>query len=149
MKLPTALKADNSWCRSHLLRWPTLCLWNGFSLNKSTSYLSLCLSLNSFCDEASRTWASLSPETKCVVSVKRPWVQVPVWVLAGFGSRHVGSSPTWVTQFHVLWAILANYWTWGGSCENPQICSCWSEVWVAQALWLPSEVGAVLWDWAL
>ena len=26
-----------------------------FSLNKSTSYLSLCLSLNSFCDEASRT----------------------------------------------------------------------------------------------
>ena len=36
-----------------------------FSLNKSTSYLSLCLSLNSFCIETSRTWASLSLETKC------------------------------------------------------------------------------------
>ena len=27
-----------------------------FSMNKSTSYLSLCLSLDSFCDETSRTW---------------------------------------------------------------------------------------------
>ena len=33
-------------------------------LNKSTSYLSLCLSMNSFCDETSRTWASLDPETR-------------------------------------------------------------------------------------
>ena len=38
------------------------------SLNKSTSYLSLCLSLNSVCDETYRTWASLSPETRCVIS---------------------------------------------------------------------------------
>ena len=37
-----------------------------FSLyvNKSTSYLSLCLSPNSFCNETSRTWASLGPETR-------------------------------------------------------------------------------------
>ena len=34
------------------------------------------LFLNSFCDETLRTWAPLSPETKCVISVKRPWVQV-------------------------------------------------------------------------
>ena len=34
------------------------------NLNKSTSYLSLCLSLNSFCNEASRTRASLGPETR-------------------------------------------------------------------------------------
>ena len=40
-------------------------------LNKFTSYLSLFLSLNSFCDVLSRTWASLSPETKCVISIKR------------------------------------------------------------------------------
>ena len=33
-------------------------------LNKSTSYLSLCLSLNSFCDEMSRTQASLGSETR-------------------------------------------------------------------------------------
>ena len=34
------------------------------NLNKSISHLSLCLSLNSFCDETSRTWASLGPETR-------------------------------------------------------------------------------------
>ena len=81
MKLPTPIKTDNPipWCLSHLLRWPTLCLWS-FSLNKPTSYLSLCLSPNSFCDETSRTWASLSPETRCVISVKRPWIQVPISV---------------------------------------------------------------------
>ena len=36
-----------------------------FSLNKSTSYPLVCLSLNSFCDETSRTWAPLSPEIRC------------------------------------------------------------------------------------
>ena len=35
------------------------------SLNESTSYLSLCVSMNSFC-----TWTSASPETKCVISAK-------------------------------------------------------------------------------
>ena len=34
------------------------------SLNKSTSYLPLCLSLNSFCDQTQRTWASESPDTR-------------------------------------------------------------------------------------
>ena len=63
------------------------------SLDTPTSYLSLCLSLNSFCDGTSRTWASLSPETSCVISVKRPRVQVPAWVLAGFQSRCKSSSP--------------------------------------------------------
>ena len=86
----------------------TLVFWDGphsvcrvcFHLNKSTSYPPLCLSLNSFCNETSRTWASLSPETSCVISVKRLWVQS----LSGFW---LGSSPsTWVqvsilvTQFH-------------------------------------------------
>ena len=50
-----------------------------FSLNKSTYYLSLCLSLNSFCNETSRTWASLSAETRYVISVGRLWGQVPIW----------------------------------------------------------------------
>ena len=45
------------------------------------------LFLNSFCDETLRTWAPLSPETKCVIAIRRQWVQVPVWVLAnGFKS---------------------------------------------------------------
>ena len=68
---------------SCLLRWPCLC--SDFSLNKSTSYPSLCLSLDSFCDETSRTWASLSPETRCVISVGIPCV--PIWILAGFKSQ--------------------------------------------------------------
>ena len=56
-----------------------------FSLNKSTSYLSLCLSLSSFHDETSRPWVSLSPETMyIVISTRRSWVQTPVWVLVGF-----------------------------------------------------------------
>ena len=69
-----------------------LTFWDGphsicgvcFSLSKPTSYLSLCLSLNSFYDETSRTWASLSPETRCVISVGR------LWVLAGFESQQRG-----------------------------------------------------------
>ena len=44
-----------------------------FSLNKSTSYLSLCLSRNSFCNETSRTWALLGPETQvCDLSNNPP-----------------------------------------------------------------------------
>ena len=90
MKLPTTIKTDN--LHTLVLLSPsemahTVC-GVCFSLNKSTSYLSLCLSLNSFCDETSRTWVSLSSETRCVISVGRPWV------LAGFESGHMGSSPS-------------------------------------------------------
>ena len=46
-------------------------------INKSTSYLSLCLS-----------WTSLSPETRCTVSVRRLGVGVSHEV-------HLGSCPTW------------------------------------------------------
>ena len=82
MKLPTPQQTDNpiTWGRSRLLRWPTLCLWSVFLSNKCTSYLSLCLSLNSFCDETSRTGASLSSETRYATSVKRRWVQVPICI---------------------------------------------------------------------
>ena len=63
-----------------------------FSLNKSTSYLSLCFSMNSFCDEKARSWGSLGSEIRCVISVERKtvgfgwlwvlvsWVQDPVQV---------------------------------------------------------------------
>ena len=66
------------------------------NLNKSTSHLLLCVSLNSFCDETSRTWASLGPEARyCgfwLGWVSDQWVQVPNRVLAGFESQHMGSS---------------------------------------------------------
>ena len=49
----------------------------------------------------------------------------------------------------VLWAILANYCTQGGGHGNPRFIAGWPEVLVAQDLWLASEVGAALWNWAL
>ena len=39
-----------------------------------------------------KTWASWHLKIICVISVKRPWVWVPIWVLAGFESWHMGSS---------------------------------------------------------
>ena len=63
-----------------------LCLWSMF-LIKSISYLSLYLTLTSFWEKTSRTWASLSPEIKCVISVGRlgfGHVQVPA---RGFKSQ--------------------------------------------------------------
>ena len=57
-------------------------------LNKSTPYLSLCLSLNSFCDETSRTWASLGPETRhCVFKSQS--------VVNGFIRIRQGSGLNW------------------------------------------------------
>ena len=62
------------------------------NLNKSTSYLSLCLSLNSFCDETSKTWASSGPETRYRgfgwVQVPATWIQVPMWGKQ-FHNRHI------------------------------------------------------------
>ena len=88
-------------------------------LIKSTSCLSLCLLLNSFCDETLRTWASLGSETRYHgfwlglspshmgsspkqrfgwVGVPATWVWIPNWVLAGFESQLMGSSPNlWLT----------------------------------------------------
>ena len=64
------IKTDNSVpsCSSRLLRWLTQCLQSVFLSKKPTFYLSLCLSLNSSWEETSRTWESVSPETRCDVS---------------------------------------------------------------------------------
>ena len=76
----------------------------GFSLklNKSTSYLTLCLSLNYFCDEASRTWASLGSETRyCGV-----WLgSIPKLSLSWFESKHMSSSPSWVQLLSHDWLL--------------------------------------------
>ena len=85
------IKANPIFWASCFLRWPTLsveCISPKAtlapsdrphsiygmctSLNKTTSCPSLRFSLNSFCNETSRTWASLCPETKCeTVSTSR------------------------------------------------------------------------------
>ena len=87
---------DSSVCRiiqARILEWVAISSSSGFpdpgieprspvlqvdsllqSHQGNTSYPSLCFSLNSFYNETSRTWASLSPETRSVTSVRRPWV---------------------------------------------------------------------------
>jgi len=98
---------------THPLWWPHPVCWVCFSLNKSTSYLSLCLSMDSFCNETSRTWPSLGLETRSVISVRRLWVLArSVSQLNGLKSQSgfwLGSSPsTWVQdpiwgeQFHCV-----------------------------------------------
>ena len=63
------------------LWWPALCgVCFSLYLNKST-YSSFWLSLNSFCNETSRTWASLGPETR----------YCGFWL--GLSPSHLGSSP--------------------------------------------------------
>ena len=86
----------------------TLALWNGsnsvcgacfpLNLNKSISYLSLYLSLNSFCNETSKTWAltgSVKPGTMgfgwICIWIMCDWF--PDRVLAGFKFQHIVSSP--------------------------------------------------------
>ena len=60
-------------------------LWRVFlsTLKKSTSYLSLCRSLNSFWDETSRTWTPVGPETRYWVFwlglSPSTWVQDSIW----------------------------------------------------------------------
>ena len=92
------------------LRWSTHRLWTLY-LNKFTSYLSLCLSLNSFCNETSRTQASLGPESKYVL-----------WVLAEFESQPhgfksqarfwLGSSPI---QFPIFFSTPSRFSSWSPS----------------------------------
>ena len=84
-------KNEHTHTHTHKLRTPNpgtaLNLWVAphfvcrvrFSLNKYTTCVSFCLSLNSFCDETPRTWVSLNPETD-EISVKWLCVWVPIWV---------------------------------------------------------------------
>ena len=69
------------------------------NLNKSISYLSLCLSLNSFCDETSRTWALLGLEARyhgfwlgSSPKLGFDWVRVPA---------HRFKSPIWGKWFQL------------------------------------------------
>ena len=96
------------WGCSLLLRYPYSICGVYFSLNKSTSYLSLCLSLNSFCDETSRTWASLRLKPGV-------WSQLEdclaVWV----------QGPIWVAWFHFHMASQSCLLCFHLFAENPQI----------------------------
>ena len=86
------IKANHTTFRGgiHSLCWPTVSV-ECFSLNKSTSYISLCLSMNSFCNEMPRTSNPLGPETRLC----------GFWL--GLNHDHMGSSPIWGKQFHFVW----------------------------------------------
>lgn len=102
------------------------------SRNKST-YLSLCLSLKSFCAKTWRTWTSVSPGTRCIILIKKkqwvrvgsqfgfwpnmrpsPWVGVLIWVLVGFESQHLGLNPN-------LWCRVSVLVVWTGSVTRREI----------------------------
>ena len=99
---------------SCLLRWPALCLWMEcvspkailtcwdkphclWNVDLSTNYTSYTLSHTEFFLPGDLTNLNLSPEIRGVISFRRQWLQIPVWILAGFESWPVGSSPgPWV-----------------------------------------------------
>ena len=103
---------------THPLRWPTRCLWSA-RLSKSISYLSLCLSLNCFCNETSRTWVSLGPKSRYhgfwLGLSLRTWTQVSIWgkqfqdpgwaedeqkITVGILSSRITASNDCITQGH-------------------------------------------------
>ena len=125
------------------------------NLNKSSSYLSLFLSLNSFRDETSRTWAILSPETRFhgFQMGSRPshmcsspklgfgWLKVPT---PGFKSQAgvcLGLSPsTWVQVpvwdkwFQKQWQTLFSWapkslWTLTAAKKLKDACSLEENLW--------------------
>ena len=85
-----------------------------FSLNKSTSYLSLCLSMNSFYNKISRSWASLGPETRYVISFGRLRLWLRFWRGPSTNLRwtvSTGPAPP------VTWAFPLVQWS-GASAED-------------------------------
>ena len=110
MKLVSAWKLTVPYFKDYscVLRWTIYTL----SLSKSCSYLSLCLSLNSFCDETSRTWVSLCPQTRCVTSLKRPV------------KKDLGSNPK------SCYMVSAAPWSLWSSSQLVCITKCTMEDWL-------------------
>ena len=117
-KITQPIKTNHTKFRGRIrpLPGPTLCeVCVSLYLNKFTSYLSLCLSLNSFHDETSRTWVPEGIETRyCGFWLDlspRTWVQVPSRVLAWFQSH-----PYWlesqfeVNTFRFRYVSLVSFW---------------------------------------
>ena len=125
MKLPTPIKTDNPLPLPSEM--PTLCLWSVLL----TSYLLLCLT-ESFLQwdiknlSFIKSWnqvCNLSWKTGGFgrVRVLAVWVQVPVWVLAGFEPQHVSSSPNLgctVSEWHIKQTITVFYYILKFSTKN-------------------------------
>ena len=97
--------------------------------NKSASYLSLCLSLNSFYAETQRTWVSVGSDTRWAILIKRLWIQVPSRVVAGFESWlygfksqtrfGLGLSPGLPVCAHSLSHVPLIVTAWTIACQAP------------------------------
>ena len=61
--------------------------------NKSTSYLLLCLSLNSFCVEAQRTWVSVGSDSRWAILIKDCGFKYQAGLWLDLSPDFVGSSP--------------------------------------------------------
>ena len=91
--------------------------WTWLS-NFTSLHVLLCLSLKCFCHETSRIWASLSPKTRCVISVGR------LRILAGFEPPHMSSSPNlrWMVSISLTFVLLVMLTSFGWS--NDCCCCC-------------------------
>ena len=125
-------------------------------LNKSTSYLSLCLSLNSFCNETLRTWASLAPETRYSgfwlglspshmgSSAKQDfgWIQVPAHRFESFSVVNDFTNADLISQIRAVTFCLSTicYMDWGEPCW-------YHPVWFISFMsWIPV---CFAWFWSL
>ena len=119
MKITQPIKTNHAIFghRTSPLWWPTLChgVCVSLNLNKSTC-LSLCLSLNSFCDETSRTWVSLGPETRFVISVGRPWVLAEIESQSCEFKSQEGFWPDWNPGHVGLSPKLSFGWVQAPAC---------------------------------
>ena len=88
------------------------------NLNKSTLYLSLRLSLYSFCDKTSRTWASLGPETR----------YCGFWL--GSSPSHMASSPNlcfswvWFPAHELKSQSKGNSFLWWPKWDSDKLGKC-------------------------
>ena len=126
------------------LQCPSLCgVCFSLYLNKFTSYLSLCLSLNSFCHETSRTWASLSPETRyCGFWLGSCPSHVGLSPKLGFGWVWV---PIWGKQFHRDQETSCDRWSLTHLAEHHRLLVRLSSLWKMRECW-SSEILPLTWN---
>ena len=77
----------------------------------------------------------LSPDDKWVILIRRPWVQIPIGVLAGFKSRHVHSSPS--LRSMVSKALEPNQWVGAWATQGSKSSKLQVEVTLTILMQLP------------
>ena len=124
------------WGYSLLLRYPYSICGEYLSLNKSTFYPSLCLSLNSFCDETSRTWASVRLKPGV-------WSQLEDWLGCVGSSANMSCMVSFPHGFTKLSTLLPSLYRKSPN-QGPYLKSFLvsnavpeDSLWVPKCLWFP------------